>query len=56
MKKDLKTLRLKNLNINQEREFFKNLFKIGYKKNKFSNLILKKLFTSKRFKEDLDKV
>ena len=47
--KKLKILRLKKLNTNQEREFFKNLSKIGYKRNKFSNLGIKKKLLIKAF-------
>ena len=47
--KKLKILRLKKLNTNQEREFFKNLSKIGYKRNKFPNLGIKKKLLIKAF-------
>ena len=54
--KKLKKTRLIKLTINEQKEFLKNLSKIGYKKLHHQILKMKKSYYSKHFKEGTDKV
>ena len=50
--KMLKTNRLKKINNNEEKNFFKNLFKIGYSKKVLNKKTLVKVF-QRRYRQDL---
>ena len=54
--KKLKKTRLIKLTINEQKEFLKNLSKIGYKELHHQILKMKKSYYSKHFKEGTDKV